>query len=486
MSPAVSNQPAAASGARGAVKSGAADLLGGAGAAEGGQFGSILASQMSGGSNASAAPSAPAAPASATPAARGHAAKSAQTANAKAEADATAQAADALAGQVAATPLVDAATAAVTLLKAGKGSLSASEAATTTPAALTADAGLPPGVSAEMMALMMPQGKLAQDAVPVDPAARTSQRGAASLTTDALQATGGAVLPWMAAAMLPRAAVAGQPGAAKGADDSLNVKVSAKFSDALAGLTGRAVHHAGAQIQVANQANPVADISVQNSNSQIAASAQPFVAALDAKLQAGAALPAAEFRAALEAPVVAQLGADAGQLAAMQSALGAQATPATSSAVVAAQTTVATPFAQPAWADDFSQKVTWVATQNLQSAELHLNPPQLGPLDVSINISGDQATAQFASPHQAVRDAIEQALPKLRDMLANNGIMLGQTSVGDQSRQNNRDNRDELSGKQARSLPTVGGISDNTQPGASLTSATVTARRHNGMLDTFA
>ena len=97
------------------------------------------------------------------------------------------------------------------------------------------------------------------------------------------------------------------------------------------------------------------------------------------------------------------------------------------------QQTVNTPLAHSAWADDFSQKIVWVATQHEQSAELHLNPPQLGPLDVSIKVNGDQATAIFTSPHAVVRDAIEQALPKLREMLADNGIMLGNASVSDQS-----------------------------------------------------
>ncbi len=97
------------------------------------------------------------------------------------------------------------------------------------------------------------------------------------------------------------------------------------------------------------------------------------------------------------------------------------------------QLSVDKPLAHSAWADEFSQKITWVATQHGQSAELHLNPPQLGPLDVLIKVNGDQATALFTSPHAAVRDAIEQALPKLREMLADNGIMLGNASVSDQS-----------------------------------------------------
>ncbi len=94
---------------------------------------------------------------------------------------------------------------------------------------------------------------------------------------------------------------------------------------------------------------------------------------------------------------------------------------------------VNTPVGGNRWGEEFGQKITWMTTQTDHSAELHLNPPDLGPLKVVLQISGDQATALFTSPHAAVRDAVAQALPRLRDMLADNGIMLGNAFVSDQS-----------------------------------------------------
>jgi flagellar hook-length control protein FliK len=96
---------------------------------------------------------------------------------------------------------------------------------------------------------------------------------------------------------------------------------------------------------------------------------------------------------------------------------------------------VNTPVGNNRWNEDLGQKITWMAGHGSQSAELQLNPPDLGPLHVVLNVSGDQATALFTSPHAAVREAVQQALPKLRDMLADNGIMLGNASVSDQGRQ---------------------------------------------------
>lgn len=144
------------------------------------------------------------------------------------------------------------------------------------------------------------------------------------------------------------------------------------------------------------------------------------------------------------------------------------------------QLAVNTPLAHNAWADEFSQKITWVATQHGQSAELHLNPPQLGPLDVLIKVNGDQATALFTSPHAVVRDAIEQALPKLREMLADNGIMLGNATVSDQSpreRQTKQtDQPHKREGWQAKMDQTI------LVGGAPVRSG----QHHQGSVDTFA
>lgn len=85
------------------------------------------------------------------------------------------------------------------------------------------------------------------------------------------------------------------------------------------------------------------------------------------------------------------------------------------------------------WGGAVGEKVLWMANQNHQVAELHLNPPNLGPLEVRLTISNDQASALFVSHHSAVREAIETALPRLREMLADNGIMLGNASVSSES-----------------------------------------------------
>ncbi|MCK9201664.1 MAG: flagellar hook-length control protein FliK [Gallionella sp.] len=144
--------------------------------------------------------------------------------------------------------------------------------------------------------------------------------------------------------------------------------------------------------------------------------------------------------------------------------------------------TISTPLSSPAWGEDFSQKVSWMISQKNQVAELHLNPPNLGPLDVVLKISDNQATALFTSPHAAVRDAVESAMPKLRELLADNGIMLSNATVGDQSP---RDRSAENFADRKGGASSGSGSADDASE-TSGTLQTLPVQRHNGMVDTFA
>lgn len=148
------------------------------------------------------------------------------------------------------------------------------------------------------------------------------------------------------------------------------------------------------------------------------------------------------------------------------------------------QAVINTPVTDQAWGNDFNQKITWMATQKEQTAELHLNPPNLGPLDVVLKVSGDQATALFTSPHAAVREAVEQALPQLRNMMADNGITLGNAMVSDQSP---KDQQAWQASQQRKGNGDATGTIDVTAAGGITSSSTAAlGRRHEGMVDTFA
>lgn len=98
----------------------------------------------------------------------------------------------------------------------------------------------------------------------------------------------------------------------------------------------------------------------------------------------------------------------------------------------------------PAWDQALGQKIVWMAAGSQQSASLTLNPPDLGPLQVVLHVTNDQANATFISAHPDVRHALEAALPKLREMMGDAGIQLGQSTVS-AGTPNQQDARGEFS-----------------------------------------
>lgn len=83
----------------------------------------------------------------------------------------------------------------------------------------------------------------------------------------------------------------------------------------------------------------------------------------------------------------------------------------------------------PAWDQALGQKIVWMAHGGEQSASLTMNPPDLGPMQVVLSVSNNQATVDFMAAQPEVRQALEAALPRLRDMMGESGIQLGQANV---------------------------------------------------------
>ena len=127
-------------------------------------------------------------------------------------------------------------------------------------------------------------------------------------------------------------------------------------------------------------------------------------------------LPANDFRALMERAAAMTSGAAAAHGSAANSSLR-----------------IDTPLGQSGWHDELGQKLTWMVGNNRQQADLVLNPPHLGRVEVSLTMNGDQATAVFTSSNPAVRDALEASLQRLREVLADAGVSLGQAQVGSES-----------------------------------------------------
>lgn len=105
-------------------------------------------------------------------------------------------------------------------------------------------------------------------------------------------------------------------------------------------------------------------------------------------------------------------------------------------AAPAAQATLSQPLGKPGWDQDLGGRLMWMSNQQLDSAQLRLNPAHLGPLEVRLSVHHDQtANVAFLSNHAQVREAVEAALPRLREMLADSGVNLTDANVSSHSHQ---------------------------------------------------
>ncbi len=111
---------------------------------------------------------------------------------------------------------------------------------------------------------------------------------------------------------------------------------------------------------------------------------------------------------------------------------------------------------QSGWTEGLVNRVMYLSSQNLKSAEIQLSPAELGRLDVRVNMTPDQQTqVTFMSAHVGVREALESQQGRLRDMFAEQGMGQLDVNVSDQSR-----NQDQQQAQQGRSVASAGGSRD--------------------------
>jgi len=140
---------------------------------------------------------------------------------------------------------------------------------------------------------------------------------------------------------------------------------------------------------------------------------------------------------------------------------------------------VQTPVNSPEWSQAMSQRIMWLANRGISAAELQLNPRDLGPVDVRINVTGEQTTVQFTSPNAAVREALESSVVRLREMMESSGLDLADVNVSDQSQseQAQADARDASGGSET-------GEKDDLEGGAeSVVTQTIES---DGLVDFYA
>ncbi|MFZ6658639.1 flagellar hook-length control protein FliK [Undibacterium sp. TJN19] len=137
------------------------------------------------------------------------------------------------------------------------------------------------------------------------------------------------------------------------------------------------------------------------------------------------------------------------------------------------------------WDKAVGQKVVWMVGEAMQSAELTLNPPDLGPLQVVLKLSNEQASASFTAAQPEVREALEAALPRLKQMLSDAGVQLTGFSVNSQAAGQNQNQGFEQ--QQARTFGTSRQATEVADTTINSTGpATAKVQLKNGLVDTFA
>lgn len=112
-----------------------------------------------------------------------------------------------------------------------------------------------------------------------------------------------------------------------------------------------------------------------------------------------------------------------------------QASALTSSPVIAAsrltETSWQAPLAltEPAAAQQIKDRVMVQIQHKLQSAEVQLHPEDLGAMQIKLNLQQDQLSVQFVVQQGAAKEALEQQMPKLRELLEQQGIALSEGQV---------------------------------------------------------
>jgi len=195
----------------------------------------------------------------------------------------------------------------------------------------------------------------------------------------------------------------------------------------------QAMRDAAAAAATAADQNPVADFNAPGLPAGAAPlgreGAQAIAQALNGALQAAAPKPLLDAPSQTGSLAVVPTGDSARPDGASAAAALTPAAPYASDV----RDSVATPVGHPQFAQDLSQHIVVMARNGVQSAQISLQPAGLGPVGVSIQVNGHTATLAFTAAHEATRNALQDALPRLREMFASSGMQLSDATVGGRS-----------------------------------------------------
>jgi flagellar hook-length control protein FliK len=166
-------------------------------------------------------------------------------------------------------------------------------------------------------------------------------------------------------------------------------------------------------------------------------------------------------------------GADSSQAAA---ALQGSALTRSADGLGSATLTIKAPVGSAAFADEVSSKVAGMAQSGITEAQLQLSPTDMGPVQVHITLQAGQASVWFGANHADTRAALEQSLPRLRELFAGAGMPLTDSGVF----------REPPQQQQAPSLASVGSSRATDSDAVTTPTVTQVSNIRLSLLDTYA
>ncbi|ALO46335.1 flagellar hook-length control protein FliK [Pseudohongiella spirulinae] len=103
-------------------------------------------------------------------------------------------------------------------------------------------------------------------------------------------------------------------------------------------------------------------------------------------------------------------------------------------------------FGQTQWGENVSRQLMMMTANGVNSAQIRLDPPELGTLTIKVKLIDQAATVNFVSQHAMVRDALELQIPRLQEQFRQEGLNLVDVSVSDQSAQQGGSQGDDRRG----------------------------------------
>lgn len=146
--------------------------------------------------------------------------------------------------------------------------------------------------------------------------------------------------------------------------------------------------------------------------------------------------------------------------------------------------TINQPVGGRGWGENIGERIQWMVRQEIQGAEVKLNPRGLGPIEIRVTVQNDQTNVSFVAHHAVTREALDAAIPRLREMFSESNMNLVDVDVSDRNSAafggaENSASEKEGNGEEGRDAMTL--FDDLNEEGAAEVRLV-----SNGMLDDYA